>query len=111
MNERTFELERKADMLFARCAHQLAHVCRKSEHSTKDLIYAVGSKYPNESARTCDVISYEPDFIMSGTKNRLHYFDEEAKQLFVHELSTQTTACVAYRAAEPLPSEFSSVHA
>lgn len=58
-----------------------------------------------------DVISYEPDFIMSGTKNRLHYFDEEAKQLFVHELSTQTTACVAYRAAEPLPSEFSSVHA
>jgi hypothetical protein len=38
-----------------------------------------------------DVISFEPDYILAPTKPRLHYFDEENKHLYIHELSGQTT--------------------
>ena len=38
-----------------RSGHQLAHLNRKGEFQTKDFIYAVGSKYPDESSRKCEV--------------------------------------------------------
>ena len=38
-----------------------------------------------------DVISFEPDYILAPMRPRLHYFDEDGKTLFIHELSSQTT--------------------
>jgi hypothetical protein len=35
-----------------------------------------------------DVISFEPDYIMAPMRPRLHYFDEENRKLFIHELSS-----------------------
>ena len=35
-----------------------------------------------------DVISFEPDFILSQPRLRLHYFEEGNKNLFIHELNT-----------------------
>ena len=58
-----------------------------------------------------DVISFEPDFILAPAKPRLHYFDEEGKQLFIHELASQTTQSIPLRLAESLPHEFSSIQA
>ena len=55
LNESTFELEARADMKFGKCGHQLAHLHRKYEYKTQDLIYAVGCKYPDDSARKCEV--------------------------------------------------------
>ena len=58
-----------------------------------------------------DVISFEPDFILTAPRPRIHYFDEESKKLFIHELSSQTTECVQLRNADKLPAEFSSIQA
>lgn len=38
-----------------------------------------------------DVISFEPDYILSAMKPRLHYFDEDNKTLYIHDLTSQTT--------------------
>jgi gamma-glutamylcyclotransferase (GGCT)/AIG2-like uncharacterized protein YtfP len=38
-----------------RSGHQLAHLHRKFEFKTKDFIYAIGSKYPDETSKTCEV--------------------------------------------------------
>jgi hypothetical protein len=35
-----------------------------------------------------DIVSFEPDFILSTDKPRLHYFDEDSKKLRIHELSS-----------------------
>jgi hypothetical protein len=58
-----------------------------------------------------DVISFEPDFILSQSKQRLHYFDEGNKNLYIHELSTQTTQVIQLRNSEVLPVEFTSIQA
>jgi SMC interacting uncharacterized protein involved in chromosome segregation len=41
-----------------------------------------------------DVISFEPDYILAPSRPRLHYFDEETKKLYIHELTSQTTECI-----------------
>lgn len=56
-----------------------------------------------------DVISFEPDYILAPSRPRLHYFDEESKKLYIHELSSQTTECIQIRNADKLPTEFSSI--
>lgn len=38
-----------------RSGHQLAHLHRKFDYQTKDYIYAIGSKYPDESSKRCEV--------------------------------------------------------
>jgi hypothetical protein len=35
-----------------------------------------------------DVISFEPDYILAPMKPRLHYFDENNRTLFIHDLSS-----------------------
>jgi hypothetical protein len=56
-----------------------------------------------------DVISFEPDYIMAPMRPRLHYFDEESRKLYIHELSSQTTESIVIKNAEKLPGEFSSI--
>ena len=58
-----------------------------------------------------DVISFEPDYILAPSRPRLHYFDEETKKLYIHELTSQTTECIQLRNGDKLPSEFSSIQA
>lgn len=50
-----------------------------------------------------DVISFEPDYILAPSRPRLHYFDEESKKLYIHELSSQTTESIQLRNADRLP--------
>ena len=38
-----------------RSGHQLAHLQRKFDYQTKDYIYAIGSKYPDETSKKCEV--------------------------------------------------------
>jgi hypothetical protein len=35
-----------------------------------------------------DVISFEPDYILASIKPRLHYYNEEQKSLYIHQLDT-----------------------
>lgn len=42
-------------MKYARSGHQLAHLHRKFDFQTKDYIYAIGSKYPDETSKKCEV--------------------------------------------------------
>lgn len=42
-------------MKWGKCGHQLAHFHRRFEYKTKDYIYAVGSKYPDETSKKCEV--------------------------------------------------------
>lgn len=56
-----------------------------------------------------DVISFEPDYILAPMKPRLHYFDDENKRLFIHELGSQTTESIHIRNSDRLPSEFTSI--
>lgn len=58
-----------------------------------------------------DVISFEPDYILAPMKPRLHYFDEETRKLYIHELTSQTTECIQIRNADKLPADFSSIQA
>ena len=55
------------------------------------------------------MISFEPDYILAPMRPRLHYFDEDSKKLFVHELSSQTTECIQIRNSDKLPIEFTSI--
>lgn len=57
------------------------------------------------------MISFEPDYILAPMRPRLHYFDEDNKKLYIHELSSQTTECIQIRNAEKLPIEFTSIQA
>lgn len=56
-----------------------------------------------------DVVSFEPDFILSQDKPRLHYYDESNRQLMIHNLTSQTTAQVSIRNADILPRDFISI--
>lgn len=58
-----------------------------------------------------DVISFEPDYILAPMRPRLHYFDEENRKLFIHELQSQTTQSIQIRNADKLPTEFTSIQA
>lgn len=55
VNEMTYEVERRAVMKHGRSGHQLTHLHRRFEFKTKDYIYAVGSKYPDETSKKCEV--------------------------------------------------------
>jgi len=55
VNEQTYNLVKRASMKTPRAGHTLAHLHKKLEFQTKDLIYAIGSKYPDESAAKCEV--------------------------------------------------------
>lgn len=57
------------------------------------------------------MISFEPDYILSAAKPRLHYFDDENHHLFIHELSSQITESIQLRNSELLPSDFTSIQA
>jgi hypothetical protein len=35
-----------------------------------------------------DVISFEPDYIMSSEKPRVHYYDEAENAISIHDLSS-----------------------
>ena len=48
-------------MINARSGHQLAHLHRKFEFKTKDYIYAIGSKYPDETSKKCEVYDVSKD--------------------------------------------------
>lgn len=56
-----------------------------------------------------DVVSFEPDFILSQDKPRLHYYDEPANQLMIHDLTSQTTMQIALRNSDILPKDFTSI--
>ena len=56
-----------------------------------------------------DVVSFEPDFILSQDKPRLHYYDDSNGLLMIHELTSQTTTQIALRNAENLPKDFTSI--
>lgn len=58
-----------------------------------------------------DVISFEPDYILASIKPRLHYYNEEQKSLFIHQLDTQTTVKITIRNHDILPQEFTSIQA
>jgi hypothetical protein len=54
VNEDTFTLIRRAEMNKARCYHALGYINKKSLNKTEDIVLATGSKYPEDSARTCE---------------------------------------------------------
>lgn len=56
-----------------------------------------------------DVVSFEPDFILSQDKPRLHYYDDANRQLMIHELTSQTTTQIGLRNADVLPKDFVSI--
>lgn len=58
-----------------------------------------------------DVISFEPDYILASIKPRLHYYSDEQKSLFIHQLDTQTTVQIPLRNADLLPQDFTSIQA
>lgn len=55
LNEQTYIVEKKASMKYGKCGHQLAHLHRRFEFKTKDYIYAVGCKYPDETSKKSEV--------------------------------------------------------
>lgn len=57
------------------------------------------------------MISFEPDYILASIKPRLHYYNEEQKSLFIHQLDTQSTIKIPVRNADILPNEFTSIQA
>ena len=42
-------------MKYGRAGHQLAHLHKRFEYQTKDFVFAVGSKYPDETSKKCEV--------------------------------------------------------
>lgn len=56
-----------------------------------------------------DVVSFEPDFILSQDKPRLHYYDDAANQLMIHDLTSQTTMQISIRNFGTLPKDFTSI--
>ena len=55
VNEQTYDVIQRASMKYARSGHQLAHLHKKLEFQTKDFIYAIGSKYPDDTSKKCEV--------------------------------------------------------
>ena len=41
-------------MKYALSGHQLPHLHLKFDSQTKDYIYAIGSKYPDETSKKCE---------------------------------------------------------
>jgi hypothetical protein len=58
-----------------------------------------------------DVISFEPDYILAPMRPRLHYFDEESRKFYIHDLQSQTTEGIQIKSADKLPTEFTSIQA
>lgn len=58
-----------------RSGHQLAHLHRKFEYQTKDYIYAIGSKYPDETSKKCEVYDISKNFWyeIGDMKNSRHF--------------------------------------
>jgi hypothetical protein len=48
-------------MINSRSGHQLAHLHRKFDYKTKDFIYAIGSKYPDDTSKKCEVYDVSKD--------------------------------------------------
>ena len=44
-----------------RSGHQLVHLNRKFDFKTKDYIYAIGSKYPDQTSQKCEVYDISKD--------------------------------------------------
>ena len=42
-------------MRYGRSGHQLAHLHKRFEYRTQDFLFAIGSKYPDETAKKCEV--------------------------------------------------------
>ena len=55
INEQTYEAERRASMNYGRSGHQVAHLHKRQEYRTYDYLFAIGSKYPDETAKKCEV--------------------------------------------------------
>lgn len=61
VNEQKYEVVQRAPMINSRSGHQLAHLHRKFDYKTKDFIYAIGSKYPDETSKKCEVYDVAKD--------------------------------------------------
>ena len=61
MNEHTYDVQKKASMISPRSGHQLANLHRKFEFQTKDYIYAIGSKQPDDTSKKCEVYDISMD--------------------------------------------------
>jgi N-acetylneuraminic acid mutarotase len=88
LNEQTFEVERRAPMKYGKCGHQLAHFHRRYDYKTKDYIYAVGSKYPDDTNRKTEVydIAKNKWFEVGELKQGRHFHSMcivESRYLFV----------------------------
>ena len=55
INEATYDVERRANMKYGRSGHQLAHLHKRMDYQTKDYLFAIGSKYPDDTAKKCEV--------------------------------------------------------
>ena len=42
-------------MKYGRSGHQLAHLHKRMDYQTKDYLFAIGSKYPDDTAKKCEV--------------------------------------------------------
>lgn len=42
-------------MKYGRSGHQLAHLHKRFEYQTKDFVFAIGSKYSDETSKKCEV--------------------------------------------------------
>lgn len=56
-----------------------------------------------------DVVSFEPDFILSEAKPRLHYFDQDTNTMHFHDLTQQTSQRVQISNASVLPRDFNTI--
>ena len=54
-------MERRANMIYGRSGHQLGHLHRRQQYRTQDFLFAVGSKYPDETAKKCEVYEVAKD--------------------------------------------------
>lgn len=75
-------------MKYGKVGHQLAHFHRRFEYKTKDYIYAVGSKYPDEPSRKTEVYDIAKNkWIEVGELNHGRHFHSmaivESRYLFV----------------------------
>jgi len=56
-----------------------------------------------------DVVSFEPDFILSEPRPRLHYYDQDAATMYFHDLTQQTSQRVMITNASVLPRDFNTI--
>jgi len=75
VNEQTYEVLPRASMKISRSGHQLAHLHKKFDHQTKDYIYAIGSKYPDDTSKKCEVydVSKNKWFDVGDLNQSRHY--------------------------------------